>query len=246
MVPITATIAFLLHFAETLFVYWRYKAVPVTNETVKNAVIFGAGLVIRGALFGARLFVFYWFASLFSTNLPTNELTGIGMYVAIDFIYYWKHRFMHRFAVTWALHQTHHSITDLNFFSTLRLNWIESIIQYLFYLPLALTGFDAFALLMLIELNSGWQYIVHSKINYSIPVLEKIINTPNFHRVHHAADMKYAHSNYTSTLVLWDRLFGTYSPPQRECLVGIEADDSENRGVLDLQFGGLIRLLRRG
>jgi len=41
-----------------------------------------------------------------------------------------------------------------------------------------------------------------------------VFNTPSAHRVHHAANVEYLDCNYGGTIMLFDRLFGTYVPEQ--------------------------------
>ena len=42
------------------------------------------------------------------------------------------------------------------------------------------------------------------------PWFEFIFNTPSHHRVHHATNARYLDANYAGTLIIWDRLFGTF------------------------------------
>ena len=36
------------------------------------------------------------------------------------------------------------------------------------------------------------------------------MNTPSHHRVHHATNPRYLDANYAGTLIIWDRMFGTF------------------------------------
>ena len=36
------------------------------------------------------------------------------------------------------------------------------------------------------------------------------MNTPSHHRVHHGSNWQYIDRNHAGTLILWDRLFGTF------------------------------------
>ena len=45
----------------------------------------------------------------------------------------------------------------------------------------------------------------------SAPV-EFLFNTPSHHRVHHASNIRYLDCNHAGVLIIWDRLFGTFSP----------------------------------
>ena len=39
---------------------------------------------------------------------------------------------------------------------------------------------------------------------------EAVFNTPSHHRVHHGSDVEYLDKNHAGTLIIWDKLFGTY------------------------------------
>lgn len=51
--------------------------------------------------------------------------------------------------------------------------------------------------------------------------VEWIFNTPSHHRVHHGKNPKYIDKNYGGTLIIWDRLFGTFQIEEEEPLYGI-------------------------
>jgi hypothetical protein len=40
--------------------------------------------------------------------------------------------------------------------------------------------------------------------------LERVLNTPSRHRVHHATNRHYLDRNFAGTLIVFDRLFGTF------------------------------------
>ena len=41
--------------------------------------------------------------------------------------------------------------------------------------------------------------------------LEWILNTPSHHRVHHGSNTRYVDRNFGGTLIIWDRVFGTFA-----------------------------------
>jgi sterol desaturase/sphingolipid hydroxylase (fatty acid hydroxylase superfamily) len=41
---------------------------------------------------------------------------------------------------------------------------------------------------------------------------EAVFNTPSHHRVHHGKNPEYLDSNYAGTLIIWDKIFGTFVP----------------------------------
>jgi hypothetical protein len=57
-----------------------------------------------------------------------------------------------------------------------------------------------------------YQFWIHTDLVPKLGWLEGILNTPSAHRVHHAANVEYLDANYGGTILLFDRLFGTYTP----------------------------------
>jgi hypothetical protein len=58
-----------------------------------------------------------------------------------------------------------------------------------------------------------------------------VLNTPAWHRVHHACNPQYIDRNYAGVLVIWDRLFGTFVPEEEVCRYGITDDFQSNNPV---------------
>jgi sterol desaturase/sphingolipid hydroxylase (fatty acid hydroxylase superfamily) len=54
----------------------------------------------------------------------------------------------------------------------------------------------------------------HANFDVKLGFLEKVVTTPQYHRVHHAVDMKLGHMNLAVVLPIWDILFGTYIDPR--------------------------------
>src|SRR5690606_33809387 len=50
---------------------------------------------------------------------------------------------------------------------------------------------------------------------------EYIFNTPSHHRVHHGRDPKYIDKNHAGTLIIWDKLFGTFQEEEERPTYGI-------------------------
>jgi len=58
-----------------------------------------------------------------------------------------------------------------------------------------------------------YQFWIHTEMIDKLPrPIEFIFTTPSHHRVHHAKDDHYLDKNYGSTLIIWDRMFGTFQP----------------------------------
>ncbi len=129
-----------------------------------------------------------------------------------DFIYYWFHRSNHEVRLFWAGHVSHHSAIKMNFATALRQGVGERVHKYLFWLPLPLLGFDPLMIFTAMAWNLFYQYWLHTELIGKLPKwYEAVFNTPSHHRVHHASNIRYLDCNHGGVLIIWDRMFGTFS-----------------------------------
>jgi len=135
------------------------------------------------------------------------------LFVLDDFTYYWFHRMNHEVRLFWAGHVPHHSSQKMNFGTALRQGVGERVHKYLFWLWLPLLGFDAMMLFVAMSINLLYQFWVHTELVDKMPSwFEYVFNTPSHHRVHHASNIRYLDCNHAGVFIIWDRLFGTFSP----------------------------------
>ncbi len=142
-------------------------------------------------------------------EMPNHWLVWIIAFVLYDFTYYWVHRFGHEMNVMWAAHVVHHSSEEYNLTTALR-QTSTSFLSTLFYIPMALMGFDPLMLLTVGSLNLIYQFWVHTRHIGKLGWFEWFFITPSNHRVHHAQNPIYIDKNYGGVFILWDRLFGTF------------------------------------
>ncbi|NRB52385.1 MAG: sterol desaturase family protein [Saprospiraceae bacterium] len=129
-----------------------------------------------------------------------------------DFSYYWFHRLNHEVRLLWAGHVVHHSSEYLNFGTALRQGVGERLHKYLFWLWLPLLGFDPLMMFTMIGINLFYQFWVHTEMVQKLPTwFEAVFNTPSHHRVHHASNIRYLDCNHAGVLIIWDKIFGTFS-----------------------------------
>ncbi len=130
--------------------------------------------------------------------------------VAWDFCYYWFHRFSHEISILWAAHAVHHQSEDYNLSTALRQTSTGFLFGWIFYLPLFLIGFPLEVLIAVNAISLIYQFWVHTQVVRRLGVLDFVLVTPSNHRVHHAQNERYIDKNYGGTLILWDRMFGTF------------------------------------
>jgi alkylglycerol monooxygenase len=176
------------------------------------------GIFMKTALFFGYKYIFEnW--RLF--NLPQSIWIWIILFIGVDFFYYWFHRMSHQVNALWAAHIVHHQSEEYNLTVALRQSWFQGWFSWVFYLPLAFVGFDPIMFLTLSSFNTLYQFWIHTRAIKSMGPLEWILNTPSHHRVHHGSNPKYIDRNHAGTLIIWDRIFGTFQKEEEEVYYGI-------------------------
>jgi sterol desaturase/sphingolipid hydroxylase (fatty acid hydroxylase superfamily) len=138
-----------------------------------------------------------------------------------DFIYYWNHRFMHESRYMWAIHVVHHSSERYNLSTALRQPVADALGTFLPQGVLCLAGFQPSLISSARGINLIYQFWIHTEAIGKLGPLEKLLNTPSHHRVHHGVNPQYIDRNHGSILILWDRLFGTFEPEGERVVYGL-------------------------
>jgi sterol desaturase/sphingolipid hydroxylase (fatty acid hydroxylase superfamily) len=195
------------------------------------AAVAGAALTVS-TVWGARTSA----DSVFRRSRLDLGGTWTAWAVAIlgwDFIYYWNHRFSHESRWLWAVHVAHHSSERYNLSTALRQPVAESITVAVPYSLLALVGVRPAMIEQARALNLIYQFWIHTEAIRSIGPLERVLNTPSHHRVHHGSNRQYLDRNHGSILIVWDRLFGTFEPEVEPVIYGLTRNiDSYSPAVI--------------
>lgn len=138
-----------------------------------------------------------------------------------DFIYYWNHRFMHESRFLWAIHVVHHSSERYNLSTALRQPVADAFGTFVPYSLLCLAGIRPELISTARGVNLIYQYWIHTDAIRTIGPLERALNTPSHHRVHHGSNHQYLDRNHGSILIVWDRLFGTFEPEGAPVVYGL-------------------------
>jgi sterol desaturase/sphingolipid hydroxylase (fatty acid hydroxylase superfamily) len=157
------------------------------------------------------------------------------------------HRIAHRCRWVWAMHVVHHSSQQYNLSVALRQSWTKHFTgTMLLKIPLVLIGFDPLLVTFCGVLNATYQFFLHTETINKMPRwYEAVFNTPSHHRVHHGANPRYLDANYAGTLIIWDRLFGTFvaeeaaDPPAYGLVKNIETYNPIK--VLFHEYAGIAR-----
>jgi alkylglycerol monooxygenase len=145
----------------------------------------------------------------------------VACFLGVDFLYYWFHRWSHEVNAGWAAHAVHHQSEEYNLSVALRQGALQPVFSWVFYLPLALLGFPPGMFLAVSSLNTLYQFWIHTRLLGRLGPLEWVLNTPSHHRVHHGRNPRYVDRNHGGTLIVWDRLFGTFVEEAGEPVYGV-------------------------
>lgn len=154
-------------------------------------------------------------------EFPNSVWTWLILFFGVDFFYYWFHRMSHEVNALWASHIVHHQSEEYNLTVALRQSWFQGGFSWVFYLPLAFAGFEPIMFLTVSSFNTIYQFWIHTRAIKSMGPLEWFLNTPSHHRVHHGSNPKYIDKNHAGTLIIWDRIFGTFQKEEDEVVYGI-------------------------
>lgn len=243
VVAVIGVIFYLLTIIETIFdlstkrrLGWRQTianiSIEISNRLLDNTVI--------GAIFIIGFFTTEEFAF---AEIPVTWWSWIVALICVDFTYYWMHRIEHERRILWAVHSVHHSSQEYNLTTAQRLSWLESLYEWIFFIPLLLIGFDALQVLASLLIVVIYQTWIHTEKIGRLGWLEGIFNTPSVHRVHHAINAIYLDKNYGGILILWDRIFGTYQTEIEQPVYGI-TDQLDSSNPLTINFHEFISIYK--
>ena len=188
-----------------------------TLNSVDDSVSIFMGLmsvVTNGAAAFITLGMLLWAEQFKIFDLPLTLTVIIACFILDDLRYYLHHRIAHRCRWPWAMHIIHHSSQRYSLAVALRQGWTKHFTgTTVLKIPLVLVGFNPILVIFCGALNAVYQFFLHTETVHKLPKwFEAIFNTPSHHRVHHGKNPEYLDSNYAGTLIIWDKIFGTFVP----------------------------------
>jgi sterol desaturase/sphingolipid hydroxylase (fatty acid hydroxylase superfamily) len=183
-----------------------------TRDTL-TSLLMGVGNVVAGLVLGFVAYnVLVWVWQFRVADIPYVWWAFVVAFILDDLRYYAYHRIAHRCRWVWAEHINHHSSQHYNLSTALRQSWTGTFTgMFTLLIPLVLLGFHPKLLAFVAGFNLVYQFWIHTEtIGKMWKPIELIFNTPSHHRVHHATNPRYLDANYAGTLIIWDRMFGSF------------------------------------
>jgi sterol desaturase/sphingolipid hydroxylase (fatty acid hydroxylase superfamily) len=129
----------------------------------------------------------------------------------MEFGAYWGHRWHHRQPCLWSLHAMHHGTTRLYSLNNFRVHPLNYTLQFAFStLPLMLLGVPHEVLLTWLVIAQPVLMLQHVNADLDNRALNHVFSTNELHRWHHASTPAEGDVNFGSSLIVWDKVFGTY------------------------------------
>ncbi|WP_022683860.1 sterol desaturase family protein [Sphingobium bisphenolivorans] len=142
------------------------------------------------------------------THLPWLAQVALAIFI-LEFGQYWMHRLMHNWTPFWLTHAPHHHLTQLNAAKGAVGNPIELFLISLSVL--ALFDFQQTALFAAINVMGVISVFAHANVRADPPIWYSFFfTTIRHHSLHHSTDYESTRCNYGNSLILLDRIFGTY------------------------------------
>ncbi len=184
----------------------------IAQSYILGIIVFG--LIIRGIDDSTGLSRLNLFA-----DIPI-WLQLVFFVITHDIYIYWMHRWQHKNKYLWRIHEAHHSPKKVDWLSGSRSHALEILMnQTIEFLPIVLLGAPVEVLAYKATISAVWGMYIHANLNVHTGNLQKIINGPEMHRLHHTTG-KGRNRNFATKFAIWDWLLGTAYLPE-----GIKAED---------------------
>lgn len=197
-----------------VFLYKRVKKKDFPTKELLSSLAIAAAYGFSKLLavtVHAAAFIYLWDNRLFTIEM--NSVTSwVAIFFAVEFLYYWFHRFSHRNKWYWSSHAVHHTPENMFFAVAFQLSLTSVLTPVLpFMAAFIVFGFHPGALIFAYNTNLIFQFFLHTETINKLPRwIEYVFNTPSHHRVHHASNDEYIDKNYGGMLIVFDRMFGTF------------------------------------
>ena len=148
-------------------------------------------------------------------------------FVVYEFFYWLQHWAAHKVRALWCIHSPHHAPGGIH----MLIGANHSLFESVFYFPLwfgfvpALFGVHPAIAVAVNLVDAVWGSFLHisdevvPKGRYG--VLERFLQTPAHHRVHHGTNVQYLDRNHAGIFIVWDRLLGTFEPEDAPVSYGL-------------------------
>jgi sterol desaturase/sphingolipid hydroxylase (fatty acid hydroxylase superfamily) len=150
---------------------------------------------------------------------------------------YWAHRLMHSIPLLWRVHRVHHADTAVDVSTSLRNHPLELLVTVpasaLVVIVIGASPSVILAIQSTLIAAALWQHADLALPPALDRALSAAIVTPRLHRVHHSRERDHHDRNFGDSIILWDRLFGTFDDTAIGQAVGLENQRARADHLID-------------
>ncbi len=252
--PLFMLAIFAYGIAEFAFVHFKLRRAKLGEY---GMVVKGLGFAILaslviGLVFGpvTKLLFALWGASLSPFSAGLSPLGWIYGFFIYEMTYWAQHWLAHKVRLLWCLHSPHHAPESMNMFVGFNHSFLETIFYMAFtlgFIP-AILGVHPAVIAVMAFVDALWGNTLHVSdkvFRRRWGILEKFLQTPSYHRAHHAQNVRYLDTNYNSITLLGDWIMGTLQKLEdREPAEFGITRDVNTASFLDVHFGEFVLLWR--
>lgn len=206
---------------EMLMSYIHNRHYYTAKGTLMNIYLSALNMGLDILLRGVCLLVIGYFFPYHLFEIKNPFWYWFVLVIAEDFMFYWLHRIDHYCRFFWAVHVTHHSSEEFNLTVGFRSSVFQPLYRFVWFIPLSLLGFKGIDIMFVYSATQIYGILIHTRFVGKLGPLEWILSTPSHHRVHHGSNVAYLDRNMGMVLIIWDRLFGTFTEETEEVKYGL-------------------------
>ena len=163
--------------------------------------------------------MFEWIVPQYRGSVSVGPFVSLGLYVLLDYLWYWNHRLLHSYTWIWNLHAVHHSAKQVDVFTTARNSvWSHVFEIYIWFIAgMLYLARDPSWFVTIVILGSMSNFWTHTMLTF--PRMSKayrwasfILITPHEHLWHHSTS--HSNTNFATVFSIWDRWHGTLHAPE--------------------------------
>jgi sterol desaturase/sphingolipid hydroxylase (fatty acid hydroxylase superfamily) len=194
----------------------RWPARPERSRRVLNLGVWAARTIIQFT--ALPLFSVGMSAGATRLGIPSLRidrwplwLSAPLLVISLDLCEYLYHRAQHAIPWLWRRHALHHSDPCVTATTTERHWWGDLVLKaVLFVTPLAVvlqpSALD-YSIYAAISFN---HYFVHANLRVDYGRWSWVLNSPAYHRLHHAREARHYGANYAALFPIFDVILGSY------------------------------------
>ena len=153
LVVVSVPLYTVLILGEIAFSHFFRQGLYSLKGTLTNIWLNGANFLLDLLMRGTLLFVLAYFYRFHFIHFNNPWVYWLMLLLLEDLAFYFLHRVDHYCRLFWAVHVTHHSSEEFNLTVGFRSSVFQPLYRFIWFIPLALFGFNAWDILLMYSIT---------------------------------------------------------------------------------------------